>query len=40
MRFSSIVAGLDDDQLIVSYAVDKTMFAVNPPGPEAGEIAT
>jgi hypothetical protein len=33
-----VVLGLDDNQLIISCAVDETMFVVDPPRPESGQI--
>ena len=34
-----VVSGLDDDELLVRGAVDETVLVVDPPGPEAGEVA-
>ena len=34
-----VIPGLDDDQLIISCAVDEAVLVVDSPGPEAGEIA-
>jgi hypothetical protein len=34
-----VIPGLDDDQLVISCAVDDAVLVVDSPGPEAGEIA-
>lgn len=34
-----VVPSLNDDQLIIGCAADKTMLVVDPPGSKAGEIA-
>jgi hypothetical protein len=34
-----VVSGLNDDQLIIGRAMDEAVLIVDPPGPEAGEVA-
>ena len=34
-----VLPGLNDDQLIVGYAVDQTVLVIDPPGPEPRQIA-